>query len=172
MLCGTTRASGGLESVKVFPCKETFMAWRVSWLASTGCLFLLGFSTASAPAAPSVATTCDASASRAVLAAISYRLHRTGLDSTRLEFSDTGDGFQTGRLVSVHVRRGKSGQLIRRDGRYLRAELVGGSIDGDSVFVRLKSLEPGLAYRWRVVELGNQGSIAGEVAQTTAVTCQ
>ncbi len=112
-----------------------------------------------APGKPSVAMHCDTSRSKSVVATIRYRLHKIELDSTRLEFSDSASGFQTARRVSVHVRRSGGSRLIRRDGRFLRGELVGASIHTDSVVVQLKTLEIGLDYVWRVVVLDGHAAV-------------
>jgi hypothetical protein len=123
------------------------------------------------PGKPSVEIACDQAQRKSVKAMVRFRLHKADLSETRVDFTDAENGFETGRFVSLMVTKNGS-RLVRRDGRVLRAELEGAAITGNGVVVRIKNLEPGINYVWRVMERGQQQLVASEFTRTSAIACQ
>lgn len=124
----------------------------------------------SLPTRPSVEIKCDEVRSRSVVATVRFRLHRPELNTTRLDITDSDNGFRAGRFASLVVSRGTS-RVIRRDAVAFGVELKGATIAGDSVVVHVDRLQPGIDYVWRVIEQGRHAVVSSESTQTPAIAC-
>ena len=123
------------------------------------------------PGKPLVTMTCDDMRPGNAVATVRFRLHRSQLDSTRLDVAAADDGFRTGHFASLMISR-LARRSIRHHSVAFSFELKDAQFAGDSVTVRVAALESGAAYSWRVVEQGRDAVVTSPTTRAAAVTCR
>ena len=123
------------------------------------------------PGKPMVAMTCDVMRPGNAVATVRFRMHRSQLDSTRLDVAVADDGFRTGRFASLMISR-LAHRSIRHHSVSFSFEIKDAEFAGDSVTVRVAALESGAAYSWRVVEQGRSAVVTSPTTRAAAVTCR
>ena len=122
---------------------------------------------------------CSETDLRIVIAGVTWRGNRDRAAAQRIDVTVFKDGFERGLFATVPAERGGKFEpgpgLVRMErGAGRPFELLAVPRQGDSkdaISMEIRSLEPGVLYRWRVVTRTEKGLVPSPVVNVQAPVC-